>query len=370
MPSEFQTRFKTYDPDLCWQCAVLTNRLGLDCASTSNIISWLMRLHEEGIIGAADTDGIPMDWGSREAVLAMIEKIARKEGFGKVLADGVLPASRRIGKSSHQFAQHIKGVEYLNYWSWPGLVLGQTVRTGAGNPHADASSVENAGNIIQCLLEDQPPIPGMTKAQVEEMVTQLRSAKTSVMCGDPDAWKLFDDDGTTIRTKNKAAWVLGFENQTRLADLVGICDQSTGAGPRSIFALRNLWEEMAAFLAADLGEDHTPDMLKEVVNRVRLQERGYDYLCGLRREDETLPDDFFEPKKTRKWGTRKFMQREHLEKMKTEYYTLRGCDPATGAPRREELEKLGLKDLADRLGKLDLKPETTSENDTDEQETK
>ncbi|MBM4463403.1 MAG: hypothetical protein FJ012_08720 [Chloroflexi bacterium] len=56
----------------------------------------------------------------------------------------------------------------------------------------------------------------------------------------------------------------------------------------------------------------------------------------------------------RRLGTSR-AQREALEKMNTEYYELRGCDPITGAPTRAELEKLGLKNLADKLDKLDLK---------------
>ncbi|MBM4462704.1 MAG: hypothetical protein FJ012_05120 [Chloroflexi bacterium] len=355
MPGEWQTRFRTYDPDLWWQCAMLTNRLGLDCSSTCNIISWLMELYEKGIITAADTDGIPMEWGSREAVLTMIEKIARKEGYGKVLADGIVPAARRIGKSAERYARHVKGMEYLNYWMWPGGALGMAVGIGGSGTGIDPSGVESAGNIIQSILEQHPPVPGMTKEDVGQMMTSLRSAKSELMSGDPDAWKLFEDDGKTMRTKNRALLDLAYENQIRLADLAGVCDQSSSAGPRFLTALRNFWEEMAAFLTADLGVEYTPDMLKEVVNRVRLQERGYDYLCGLRREDETMPEDYFRPMQTRQWGTRVFLTRELQEKMKTEYYELRGCDSVTGVPRREELEKLGLKDLADKLDKLDIK---------------
>jgi aldehyde:ferredoxin oxidoreductase len=356
MPGEWQTRFKTYDPDLWWRCAVLSNKLGLDCSSTCNIISWLMKLHEEGIITAADTDGIPMEWGSREAVLTMIEKIGRKEGFGQVLAEGIVPAARKIGKSSKRYARQVKGLEYLNYWMWPAGSLGMSVGPSATGTQMDPSGVENAGDIIQNIMEEHPPFPGMSKEDVDQMMDQLRSAKSAHMSGDPEAWKLFEDDGQTVRTKNKALLDLGYENQTKLADLAGVCDQSMSAGPRFLSALRDFWGEIAAFVTADLGEEHTPEMLKEVVDRVRLQERGYDYLCGLRREDETMPDDFFEPIKTRKWGTRVFLTREALEKMKTEYYELRGCDPATGVPRREELEKRGLSDLADRLDELDLRP--------------
>jgi len=355
MPGEWQTRFRLYDADFWWQCALLSNKLGLDCSSTCNILSWLMELQEKGIIAAADTDGITMEWGSKEAVLAMIEKIARKEGFGNVLADGIVPASRRIGKSAERYARHVKGLEYLNYWMWPTGCLGMAVGMGGTGVQIEPSGIENAGNIIQGLFELHPPVPGMTKEEVGHMVTALRSAKSEVMSGDADAWRLFEGDGNTIRTKNRDMLAVAYEDQIKLADMAGVCDQSSGSGPRFVTALRNFWEEMAAFLTADLGVEHSPDMLREVVSRARLQERGYDYLCGLRREDETMPEDCFEPIRTRQWGTRTFLTRDLMETMKTEYYRLRGCDPETGVPRREALERLGLNELADKLAKLDLK---------------
>lgn len=41
-----------------------------------------------------------------------------------------------------------------------------------------------------------------------------------------------------------------------------------------------------------------------------------------------------------------------FEKMKDEYYTLRGWDVQTGVPTRKKLKELGLKDVADKLDKL------------------
>jgi aldehyde:ferredoxin oxidoreductase len=41
----------------------------------------------------------------------MVEKIAQREGFGAVLADGVKIAAERIGKGAEQFAVHIGGQE-------------------------------------------------------------------------------------------------------------------------------------------------------------------------------------------------------------------------------------------------------------------
>ena len=355
MPAEWQTRFKLYDPEFWWKCADATNRLGLDCSSTCNIISWLMELWENGIITPADTDGLRMEWGNEEVVLAMIQKIGKKEGCGAVYGQGILPAARKLGPSAQRHARHVKGLPYLNYFLWPGGSLGTAAGQGGAGVGADPAGVENSAQIIEEIFKAHPPYPG-AELQAKDIATFARSTKTQVMCGDPDAWKLFEDDGATIRTTGKAAMDLAFEDQTKLADMCGSCDLATNSGPRAIGAMRDFWQEMSNFVQAGTGEQWTPDLLRETVKRVRLQETGYDYLCGLRREDEQMPDDSYGLIKTRQWGTRTFTTRETLEKMKTEYYQLRGRDPVTGVPRREELEKLGLKDMADRLAKLELTP--------------
>ena len=44
------------------------------------------------MITADDTDGIPFERGSDEAITALIEKIAKRKGFGRLFADGIVPA--------------------------------------------------------------------------------------------------------------------------------------------------------------------------------------------------------------------------------------------------------------------------------------
>src|SRR5690606_29951836 len=58
-----------------------------------------------------DTDGIDLSWGNIDAMFAMIHKIARREGLGDVLAEGVKRAAAKIGRGSDQFALHVKGQE-------------------------------------------------------------------------------------------------------------------------------------------------------------------------------------------------------------------------------------------------------------------
>ena len=89
----------------------LCNYYGIDTISTGTIIAFAMECYEHGIITKKDTDGIDLKWGSHRALVAMTEKIAKREGFGDVLADGVKKAAEKIGKGAEQYAVHIGGQE-------------------------------------------------------------------------------------------------------------------------------------------------------------------------------------------------------------------------------------------------------------------
>ncbi|MCJ7604808.1 MAG: aldehyde ferredoxin oxidoreductase C-terminal domain-containing protein [Dehalococcoidales bacterium] len=89
----------------------LCNAYGMDTISAGTIISFAMECYENGIISKADTDGIELTWGNGPAMVAMVEKIVKREGIGDVLADGVRIAAGRIGKGAEQFAVHAGGQE-------------------------------------------------------------------------------------------------------------------------------------------------------------------------------------------------------------------------------------------------------------------
>ena len=52
-----------------------------------------------------------MTWGNHRSIVAMTEKMVKKEGFGSILADGVKVAAEKIGKGADQYAMHIGGQE-------------------------------------------------------------------------------------------------------------------------------------------------------------------------------------------------------------------------------------------------------------------
>ena len=89
----------------------ICNRAGIDTISAGSAIGFAIELYEKGILTKADTDGLEMTWGNHRAIVAMTEKLVKREGFGDVLADGVKAAAERIGKGSDQYAIHIQGQE-------------------------------------------------------------------------------------------------------------------------------------------------------------------------------------------------------------------------------------------------------------------
>lgn len=84
--------------------------LGMDTNEAGWVIAWVMECFEKGLLTKQDTDGIEMKWGNDDAIMAMLSKIARREGFGNILADGVMMASRKIGEEAAKLAIHgLKG---------------------------------------------------------------------------------------------------------------------------------------------------------------------------------------------------------------------------------------------------------------------
>jgi aldehyde:ferredoxin oxidoreductase len=90
----------------------ICNRFGLDTISVGATIAMAIECYENGLINKSDTDGIELTWGNHKAIIETAEKIARREGFGNILADGAKVASQRIGKGAEKYAMHMQGQEY------------------------------------------------------------------------------------------------------------------------------------------------------------------------------------------------------------------------------------------------------------------
>jgi aldehyde:ferredoxin oxidoreductase len=89
----------------------ICNRYGLDTISTGASMAFTIECYENGLITKDDTDGIEMTWGNHKSIIAMLEKLAKREGFGDIIADGTKKAAEKIGKGAEKYAMNIGGQE-------------------------------------------------------------------------------------------------------------------------------------------------------------------------------------------------------------------------------------------------------------------
>jgi aldehyde:ferredoxin oxidoreductase len=94
----------------------IVNEYGMDGISIGVVVAFAMDCYEHGIITKEQTDGIDLSFGNAEALIAIIHKIGKREGWlGNALAEGVAKAAEIIGGDAYKYANHIKGLELPGY---------------------------------------------------------------------------------------------------------------------------------------------------------------------------------------------------------------------------------------------------------------
>jgi aldehyde:ferredoxin oxidoreductase len=86
----------------------LANRYGVDAITAGCMIAFTMEIFERGIISEKEL-GFKAEWGDPEVVINLIEMIARRRGFGNILAEGPKGAAKIIGRNSEAYAPNVKG---------------------------------------------------------------------------------------------------------------------------------------------------------------------------------------------------------------------------------------------------------------------
>jgi aldehyde:ferredoxin oxidoreductase len=304
------------DMDVFWEATLLTNKLGMDCTETSASIGLLMELHHEGIITAKDTDGVAMERGSKEAILTTIHKIANREGYGELLAEGQMAAAKKFGPQAVDKVDLVKGLA----------------------PHAYEFRAYKGTGLMQAVGHRGDPLP-------------LRGSLLEVDWNHAPEWfqqvgkEQFGSEEAAIPTsyQGKALSAIISEHMERVPDSLGICKW-----------LYNLFIYNDVKMATRLfhlvtGKDWEMEQLLKVSERVRNLERMFDVRQGLRRGDDSLPKKFFEVPLSKGKFKGEVLDKAKFEQMKDEYYERRGWDKETGIPTRQKLEELGLKDVADEV---------------------
>ncbi len=283
---------------------------GLDTISCGATIAWAMDCFEQGLLSTADTDGIELRFGNAEAMVQMVEKIAHREGFGDLLADGSAQAAERIGRGTEDLVVAVKKQEFPAHMPQVKRSLGLIY---AVNPFgADHQSSEHDPS-----YGDYP-----------ERMAQIG---------------LTDPQPDNVLNEEKVRYALVTEHVYSAMDSINVCQFVFGPAWH-LYDIQQLAEAMQLVTGWDVSVD---EIIKVGERRLNLL-RAFNAREGFTREDDKLPKKMF---KALKGGASDgvFLTEEELETAKDQYYRMSGWDVATGTPQRKKLEELGLEWLADML---------------------
>ena len=310
-----------------WKCKELCQQLGMDYDAAGGTIAFAMELFQRGIITTSDTDGLELAWGDEDVVIQLLHKIARREGFGDILAEGSARAAKKIGKGAERYVMTVKGMEMAmlpdprSAKGQKGWILGSLTNPRGGD------NVKN---------------------------THFRADKYN-----PNWWvdkfDMFEDAKTTIygmpiaefehTWKGKALMCRWHEDLISMVNALGLCIFPSG--------MYLAWGPvyLSGMLSACTGMDTTPEEVMTFGERIFTLLKAYTMRDGLSRKDDIWPDRFFEEFLPEGPAKGAVLERETIERLLNQYYALRGWDKASGTPTREKFIALGLADIAD-----DLKP--------------
>jgi aldehyde:ferredoxin oxidoreductase len=272
----------------------LCNRFGLDTISAGSSIALAYLLYDRGFITTADTGGLPLQWGDIETAHALLELIARREGFGDALADGVKRLAARYG--AEDLAVHVKGLE----------IPGHDPRAFSGVAAVYATSPRGGCHV---------------QGDMYYVDSGLTFAEVGIV------------PGGRFGTRGKAKMAARVQDWRTLYNSAIMCMFANPTAP-----------VLAQLLAAATGSSPDPMWWQRAGERVFNLKRAFNNRLGVRRGHDRLPQTLLIPMSN---GSRR--RTPHMDRLLKEYYAYRDWDWETGRPSAQRLISLGLPDIAEEL---------------------
>jgi len=254
------------DSDAVLRASQRCDELGIDTISAGGTIAFAMECVERGVL-----DEPWLTFGSGDAVLKAIDLIGRREGIGRLLAEGSRRAAEAIGQGSLAFAPQVKGLEIPGYE--PRALQTMALGFAVGARGADHNR------------------SGAYEVDFSEKVDRRNATLDSV--------------SHAIETEDKAA----------LMDSLILCKFLRGV-------FTDFHAEAAVMLQAVTGWDVTADELRETARRIVATKRQVNLLAGWTPEEDTLPERFLDAPLSTDPGA--LLTRARLQELVAEYHRQRG----------------------------------------------
>jgi aldehyde:ferredoxin oxidoreductase len=337
---------------------MLCNEYGVDTHQIDVMMQWLSKCHQEGILTERQT-GIPLSrQGSLEFIETLVRKIAFREGFGDVLAQGTIRAAEAMGaRAKEQLTDYITRSGHFALIEGPRMYI-STGLLYAMEPRQPMSQLNEMGSLNLWLMW----VYGQEGAFVSNDVFRAIGRR---FFGSEKAV-----DFTTYEGKALAAKMV--QDREYAKDCLILCSYLF-----PVMFSKNTPDRVgdptleSRVLSAVTGNDIDEAELYRIGERVFNLQRAILAREGHRgRESDTISEyNFTKPLKfdlhnpellspgkgdevVSKKGT--VLDRKKFEALKDEYYRLRGWDVATGLQTKAQLTQLGLEDIASDLAQRHL----------------
>jgi aldehyde:ferredoxin oxidoreductase len=287
----------------------ICDEFGLDTIACGAIIAFAMDCFEHGYLTLQDTDGIDLRFGNADGMLAILDKITKREGLGDLLANGSAYAAKKIGKGAEDLVVAVKNHELPAHMP---QVKRSLALIYAVNPFgADHQSSEH----------DPGYTPDTASYNLERMA--------EVGLTNPMSDRVID--------REKVKMALTTEKNYCFMDTATLCQFVYGPawqvyGPK----------EQAELLRATTGWDWTVDDVQKIGERRLNMMRAYNAREGVGREHDTLPKRIYDDPLKGGASDGISVTRQEVEEALDIYYEMCGWDVATGKPTKAKLEELGL----------------------------
>lgn len=274
----------------------LCNKFGMDTISTGGVIGFAMEAFEKGLITEKETGGLRIEFGNPEVMIELIKQIGNREGYGRILGEGVKRVAETFNGLADEFAMHVKGLEFPAHdpRAFNGLALSYaTSNRGACHLAAFSHGFERA-----------LPMPELG----------------------------YDKPHDRLASEGKGEFIAKMQNVSGIYDSLKLCKFMWSNG----MELNRLVE----WIHAVTGWDYSFEELMETGERIYNVKRLFNVKLGISRKQDTLPPRSLSQKREGEGITVNLPQ---LGKMLNEYYEYRGWSEE-GIPTEEKLIKLGLLD--------------------------
>ena len=333
----------------------LCDKYGLDTVVLSSLIGWLEQCYQTGILSDEET-GLPLSKiGSVEFIETLVEKLSRREGFGDILAQGVLRATEYIGKGSGQ----LSGAYTL---SRSGETFEYDPRLMLANALSYVTEPRRAVHLHHATNLPLNRWLNWTENKWKDafLTTEILRDISEKYWGGVDACDFTTYEGKALASRR-------IQDYAYMKESLILCDL---AWP--IYQVRDIDKTLgfctleSRLVSAITGRKTDEDELIKTGERIYNLQRAILVRQGWGgRKADTLPEFLFtEPIKSvffnpeclaaDKNGERislkgAIIDRAGFEKLRDEYYSLRGWDVATGLQTTARLAELKLEDVAEVL---------------------